>query len=569
MTAGRERSFVIPWVLGLVVCGGAAALTLAIDRAGPTTEVRLGAGRAVATADSAAAPRQLATSDTTAAAAAPVASTPVDSSTPRSLATVPGTGEVALSGRTATGAGSAGSPATPATARGAAPQREVATATTGPRQPAAPGRTTDAPVVRSVPRSNRRYSARPGSAAHYRQRLASAGRSTDRPRTDSLGSARRVAAGAVAPIDTIALPAAARAAVVDSVAAVLARAIADSAFPGAYAVVGTHAGVIAGRGVGHLDWAASPVPDGRTIWDLASLTKVIGTTTAVMQLVERGRVDLDAPVQRYLPQWTGAHKSEVLVRHLLSHSSGLRSGRPYYREATTSAALLARVYAEPLDTTPGVRMVYSDIGAILLGQIVERVSGQTLDRYLAGHVFKPLGMTGSGYRPDSSLLPRIAPTERDPWRGRLVRGEVHDENASVLGGVSGHAGLFSTGDDLARFARMYLNGGTLDGTRVLRPETIQRFTAIQDSALSNRALGWEKPNGSNSAGHRMSPDAFGHTGFTGTSFWVDPRRDVFVVLLTNRVNPTRENMKISGVRRAIADGVLGALGVPAPAPATP
>jgi beta-glucosidase-like glycosyl hydrolase/CubicO group peptidase (beta-lactamase class C family) len=349
----------------------------------------------------------------------------------------------------------------------------------------------------------------------------------------------------------------------DTLRQLLDRAVRDSAFPGAYAVVGTRDRVIAAYGAGHIDWQrqpdgpAGPLPDASTMWDLASLTKVVGMTSAIMQLVEAGRVDVDAPVQRYLPGWTGRDKERVTVRHLLTHSAGLPAWRPLYKEAASPEAALALVYATELDTVPGARMAYSDLGAILLGQIVERVSGERLDEYLRRHVFGPLGMTSTGYRPESELRGRIAPTEYDPWRQRHLRGEVHDENAYALGGVSGHAGLFSTGADLARFARMYLNGGALDGARIVAPATIDRFTRVQDAALSNRALGWETPTGGNSAGHLMSARAFGHTGFTGTSLWVDPVNDLFVLLLTNRVNPTRENRKIYDVRVAVADAVLG------------
>ncbi len=355
-------------------------------------------------------------------------------------------------------------------------------------------------------------------------------------------------------------------AVQDSMRRVLDRAIADSAFPGAFAIAGGHDAVYAAMGVGHLDWKQpSPVPDDGTIWDMASLTKIIGMTTAMMQLWADHRVDLDAPVQRYLPAWTGPGKERVTVRHLLTHSSGLPAWRPLYKESTTAAEAMTLVYATPLDTVPGARMVYSDLGAILLGQIVERVSGQRLDSYLVDHVFRPLGMSSTMYRPDSSLLSRIAPTEFDPWRQRHVHGEVHDENAFALGGISAHAGLFSSGHDMARYARMILNGGTLDGARILTPEAIATFTRVQDSALSNRALGWEVPNGQNSAGHWLSAHAFGHTGFTGTSLWIDPDRDLYLVLLSNRVNPTRENRRIGGVRTALADAVSGALARSRPA----
>jgi serine-type D-Ala-D-Ala carboxypeptidase len=345
----------------------------------------------------------------------------------------------------------------------------------------------------------------------------------------------------------------------DSVRAVLQAARVDSAFPGAYVVVGNRDSVYVRYGVGSLDWAPSPTPDENTLWDMASLTKVTGMTSAMMLLTEAGKVDLDAPVSRYIPEFRGPDKERVTVRHLLTHSSGMPAWRPLYKETYSPAEARALAIATPLDTLPGSRMVYSDLGAIILGQIVERVSGETLDQYLATHVFRPLGMASTQYRPDSSLLPRIAPTEYDPWRQRHIRGEVHDENAYGLGGVSGHAGLFSSGHDVARLTRMYLNGGVLDGKRFVSAATIARFTTVQDSAFSNRALGWETPNGLNSAGHLMKRPAFGHTGFTGTSIWVDPSRDLFVILLTNRVNPTRQNLRIGGVRTALADVVVRVL----------
>jgi CubicO group peptidase (beta-lactamase class C family) len=335
--------------------------------------------------------------------------------------------------------------------------------------------------------------------------------------------------------------------------------VADGAFPGAFAVVGRHDRVLFQAGAGRLDAGDPSVPDENTVWDMASLTKVIATTTAMMQLVEAGQVDLDAPVQRYLPRFAGENKERVTVRHLLTHSSGLPAWRPLYKETTSAESALALVYATPLDTLPGVRMVYSDLGAILLGKIVESVAGEPEDRYLARRVFGPLGMNATRYRPDSADRWRIAPTEVDPWRQRHLRGEVHDENAFALGGVSGHAGLFTSAHDLTRFAQMYLNGGTLAGATIVSPATIAQFTTVQDSALSHRALGWETPNGINSGGHLMSPHAFGHTGFTGTSIWIDRDRDLFLILLTNRVNPTRENRKIADVRAALADAVMTVL----------
>jgi CubicO group peptidase (beta-lactamase class C family) len=348
-------------------------------------------------------------------------------------------------------------------------------------------------------------------------------------------------------------------AVNDSLRAVLDRAVAEGAFPGAYAVVGTADGIIAEYGAGRLDSADATRPSARTVWDLASLTKVIGTTSAMLQLVGSGRVALDSPVVTYLPQWTAAGASRITVRHLLTHSAGLPAWRALYKESATAEEATAQLFATSPDTAPGVRFLYSDLGFILLGKLVERVSGEPLAAYDSGHVFAPLGMTDTRYLPPASWLARIAPTEQDSWRGRKLRGEVHDENASRLGGVSGHAGLFSSARDLSRFARLYLRSGTIDGVRVFDSATVAQFTRVQDTAVSRRALGWETPTGRNSAGRLLAPVAFGHTGFTGTSLWMDPARNLFVLLLTNRVNPTRNNLKIGGVRTSLADAVVTAM----------
>jgi beta-N-acetylhexosaminidase len=345
----------------------------------------------------------------------------------------------------------------------------------------------------------------------------------------------------------------------DSLRALLARGVRDSVFPGAIAIVGDRNGIVTQVSAGRIDWAAdAPAPDLHTIWDLASLTKVVGMTTAMMQLSEQGKVVLDAPVQRYLPEWTGRWKERVTVRHLLTHSAGLPAFKQLWKMTGTADSARAILMNTALDTVPGARMVYSDIGAILLGWIIERVSGQSLDAYLAERVFTPLGMMETRYLPPAEWRPRIAPTERDPWRGRHLRGEVHDENAHFLERPVAHAGLFSSANDLARFARALLNEGTLDGTRIVRAETVRDFTRVQNVQLSNRALGWETPNGTNSAGRVMKRPAYGHTGFTGTSIWIDPPNDRFVILLTNRVNPTRENSRIGPIRTAVGDLVTTA-----------
>lgn len=341
----------------------------------------------------------------------------------------------------------------------------------------------------------------------------------------------------------------------DSVTRVLQAGAEARAFPGAYVVVGDSRGVLAEHGVGHIDWARSPAPTRSTLWDVASLTKVVGTTTALAQLVERGGVDIDAPVQRYVPNWTGAGQDRVTVRHLLTHTSGLPSFRPYDRQTQNPDSLTKLLFGTTLERAAGDSMIYSDIGAFMMGEVIERVSGEKLDVYLARHVFAPLKMKETMFNPPAALHARVAPTEIDSLRGGLVRGKVHDERAYYLGGVAAHAGLFSSARDLSRFATMLLRGGTLDGALVLKSETIRRFTARADSARGNRALGWQKGPAPWS-GRLMSDRAFGHTGFTGTSIAVDPELDVYVILLSNRVNPTRDNPRIGQVRSRLADAVM-------------
>jgi CubicO group peptidase (beta-lactamase class C family) len=353
----------------------------------------------------------------------------------------------------------------------------------------------------------------------------------------------------------------------DSIGRVLRAAHSDSAFPGAMVIVGDSRGVLAEFSVGRLDWKESPRPTRHTLWDLASLTKIIATTTALAQLVERGLVELDAPVQRYLPEWIGPGQESVTVRHLLTHSSGLPAFKAYDRQTRNKDSIAALIFTTPLERAAGERMVYSDIGAFVMGRIIERVSGKPLDAYVRTRITEPLRMRETMFTPPRSLRPRIAPTEIDTLRGGLVHGFVHDERAYYLGGVAAHAGLFGSAHDLSRFAKMMLRRGTLDGARILKPETIQRFTAHADTA-SNRALGWEKPSRPNMhgetpsaawAGSLMSSRAFGHTGFTGTSIAIDPELDLYVILLSNRVNPTRNNPKITAVRRRLADVVVSAV----------
>ncbi len=340
--------------------------------------------------------------------------------------------------------------------------------------------------------------------------------------------------------------------------------------PGCAVGVSHRGRVVLERGYGMADLESGTPMTPATVVHAASLAKQV-TALAVLLLVRDGRLALDDDVRKYLPElpdYGARYGTPITVRHLLTHTSGLPAFKPYDRQTHDPDSLATLLFTTPLDSAPGRRMVYSDIGAYHAGLIVERVSGQSLDRYLEERVFHPLDMRETMYRPPRELLARIAPTEIDTLRGGKVRGAVHDERAYYLGGVSAHAGLFGSARDLARFAQMYLNGGTLGGVRVFRPETIELFTTRQ---VADRALGWQKPSGTNAAGHLMSERAFGHTGFTGTSIWMDPAHDIYVILLSNRVNPTRANTRISGVRVALADAVIatvaraGAATTPEPA----
>jgi CubicO group peptidase (beta-lactamase class C family) len=352
----------------------------------------------------------------------------------------------------------------------------------------------------------------------------------------------------------------------DSLTQILTAAVRDRAFPGAYVIVGDSRSTLVKLGAGHLDWGKSAKPADNTLWDLASLTKVAATTTAMAQLVERGRVALDTPVYRYLPEWTGGGREAVTVRHLLTHSSGLPSFKPYDTLTHDPDSLAALLLATPLERAPGERMIYSDIGAFIMGEIIERVSGMQQEDYFSTHVARPLKLRETTFNPPRKWLSRIAPTEIDSLRGGLVHGKVHDERAYYLGGGAAHAGLFGSARDLARFATMVLRGGVLDGARIMSAATIRQFSAYADSTFSNRGLGWQKieresmpwRTASPWAGARalMSSRAFGHTGFTGTSIAIDPELDLYIILLSNRVNPTRNNPRIADVRRRVADAVV-------------
>ncbi|HEX2249939.1 MAG TPA: serine hydrolase domain-containing protein [Gemmatimonadales bacterium] len=307
-------------------------------------------------------------------------------------------------------------------------------------------------------------------------------------------------------------------------------------------------------GTGSLGQSDTTRPDATTIYDLASLTKVIGLATGIMLAVSDELMALDTPVQRYVTDFVGTGKERVTVRLLLSHASGLPGWRPFYKEAHTRQDIFALASNTPLETTPGSVALYSDVGAIILTRAIELVYGERIDSLLHRRVFTPLELLSLQYLPPAAWHHRIAPTELDPWRGRMLRGEVHDENAAAMEGVSGHAGLFGSVEDVLTFAESMIEKWK-EGDPLVR-----EFTRRQDLVLgSSRALGWDTPSLDGSAGKSLSTSSFGHTGFTGTSLWIDPQHRLAIVLLSNRVHPTRNNPRWAPVRAAVADLVMTTL----------
>ena len=352
--------------------------------------------------------------------------------------------------------------------------------------------------------------------------------------------------------------------------------VADDAFPGAVVAVG-YKSQWAVHAAGKLTRDANaPAVNADTMYDMASLTKVVVTTTSVMILVQQGRLNLDLPVARYIPEFADYSKSDpdpswrakITVRMLMLHDSGWPAHRDFYKVGNDYDSVVPLVIAEPLIHEPGTTVEYSDLNFITLGEIIQRLTGDTLDDFAKENIFDPLDMDESMYNPPKSLRTNIAPTEMDTtYRNRLLVGEVHDENAFAMGGVSGNAGLFASVKDASIFSQMMLNGGIYNYKRILNRKTIDQFTSRVDIGTSARTVGWDVPTPpSSSGGHFLSPTAYGHTGFTGTSIWIDPEKDLFVILLTNRVNPTRANEKIRQVRPAVADAVVSGLGLSNPAP---
>ena len=335
----------------------------------------------------------------------------------------------------------------------------------------------------------------------------------------------------------------------DAIAPLVEQAIAEKKLPGAVILIGRGDRVVYEKAIGRR--AIDPAPEpmtADTIFDVASLTKVVATTTSMMKLIEEARVRLSDRVSTFVPGFERYNKGDITIRHLMAHTSGLRPdvdlGDPWvgYDKAIELAI-------EEVPTAPaGERFVYSDINYFLLGDIVKRVSGLPLDQYAKTHIFEPLGMKDTGFLPASSLRARIAPTEKCTAYGwpcdgpdmQMLRGTVHDPTARRMGGVAGHAGLFSTAADLSIFARMLLNGGTYGGTRILAPLTVAKMTSpVSGSGDPNvRGLGWDMDSSfSSNRGELLPLGSFGHTGFTGTSMWIDPLTGEFVIFMSNRLHP--------------------------------
>nr|WP_169304734.1 serine hydrolase domain-containing protein [Chloroherpeton thalassium] len=345
----------------------------------------------------------------------------------------------------------------------------------------------------------------------------------------------------------------------EKVDAVIEAAIADGAFPSAVVGVLRENKILFHKAYGKLTYEKnSPKTTLSTIYDLASLTKALATTLSLMKLYEEGQFRLTDKVSRYLPELKGNHKEEITIRNLLLHNAGFVPFRPFIRTCFSPDDVMRAIYQDSLCYPTGTKTIYSDIDFILLGELVHRLSGKPLDEYFHENFAKPLGLESTFFLPPDSLRYRIAPTEIDTtWHLPRARPLVHDPNAALLGGVAGHAGLFSTSGDILRLMSMVMNGGKFNGKEILKPEIVWLFTK-RDTVLRQRALGWDmkSPGAHSSAGKYFSLATFGHLGFTGTSVWVDPARSLCVVFLTNRVYPSASNKRIRAIRPKLHDAVI-------------
>jgi CubicO group peptidase (beta-lactamase class C family) len=339
----------------------------------------------------------------------------------------------------------------------------------------------------------------------------------------------------------------------------------QEAFPGAALAVAHQGKLIASHGFGRFTYDDSAPQIAReTVFDIASITKAVATTTMAMMLVERGTLKLDLPVAQLLPEFVTlspphqkAKREAVNIRMLLAHSSGLPAYEKLFEFAQDRKELLRAAMTTPQQAAPGTRADYSDIGFILLGEILERLAGEPLDQFAQREIFHRLSLAHTWFVPPLEMRSQIPPTENDhTFRKRLIQGEVNDENAWVMCGVSGHAGMFASATDLAAFAECLLNGGA----PLVKPATLALFTRReQEPRGTSRALGWDTPSHPSSSGTRFTPTSYGHLGFTGTSLWIDPKRHLSVTLLTNRTWPDRSSQRIREVRPLLHDAIVEAI----------
>jgi CubicO group peptidase (beta-lactamase class C family) len=333
---------------------------------------------------------------------------------------------------------------------------------------------------------------------------------------------------------------------------------ANRAYPAAVVEAGNAAGVLWRQAFGRLDYGGdSPATATDTIFDLASLTKVLATATLAMRLVDERRIGLSDPIGRWISEWRGKDREDVTLRALLSHSSGLTGWLPFYRDCTGRKNFQHAICALPLEYSPDSQSIYSDLGFMLLGFVLEDAGhGNFGEQSMA--LLRNITPSPLRFNPPASLRSHIAPTELDPWRGRVLVGEVHDENCWALGGAAGHAGLFGTAEAVGDFARAMLSNLNGAGTSVANSGTVRTFVT-RAPVPGSRALGWDTMLPTSSCGTKMSAAAFGHTGFTGTSLWIDPAADMYVVFLTNRVHPSRDNTAIQQIRPALHDAIMDAV----------
>jgi len=341
---------------------------------------------------------------------------------------------------------------------------------------------------------------------------------------------------------------------------VIQKGIEQRVFPAASIAVTSHGRLVALEAFGRFTYEPdAPAVGTTTVFDLASVSKAVATTTIAMILYQRGLIDLDAPVVSIVPEFAGsdARRGDVTMRMLLAHSSGLPAYERLFLKTQNKDDLLAAAFSTALTADPGARAEYSDIGFIILAIALERVADESLDRFCQREIFGPLGMVHTTYNPPTSWKASIPPTADDrTFRKRIIQGEVQDENASVLGGVAGHAGLFATAGDLATFAHILLQGGA----PLVRPETLAMFTRREITPDgTSRALGWDTPSSPSQSGKYFSARSFGHLGYTGTSLWIDPERQLSITMLTNRTWPDCSNKAITNVRPAFHDAVVEAL----------